>query len=745
VLSVSADVPDELNFVSEDLVDTVQSAANSTRSWRVLLVDDDEDVRLTTMHVLKGAIILGRPLHFLEAGSAAEARALLREERDIAVALIDVVMESDDAGLRLVKFIREEVGLLDTRIVLRTGQPGYAPEQEVIRDYDINDYKTKSELTSGKLYATLTAALRSYDQLCTINANRRGLETIVRASAELMTVLDMGAFAASVIQHIGHLLDQPVEGIVACRESDATEIFHILVTTDAFAAFAGLTLDTFDDTSTRNTIEEVIRSQHNRYTNGSVTLFVRSSLGRDMVVHLRMPAALDDYEHQLLNVFSTNITVCLDNVALVGRLHEQAFFDSLSRLPNRISFVEKIKEAFGTERATQLTLAVVDIDHFAEANDAFGQTYGDRLLRAIAIRLSGAVGPDVVLARIAGDTFGILGPDDVVNPAFLRDIFRTDFVVDGNQHAVSATFGLARLSEVDSVNYAMQDASIALKRAKLEQRGHYCYYTREMGGEVRARVHLMQDLRKALGAGSLFLMFQPQVNLASGKVVGAETLLRWRTESGQLVPPDQFIPLAEDSGLIVAIGDWVLRSACEQAVALEREGFTDFRMAINVSVVQFRHPDFIAMLERAIAETGVKPINVELEITESVAMLDPEHIVKLLHRIKTYGFTVAIDDFGTGFSSLAYLQRLPVDRLKIDRGFVSRLEYDGEGKNIAEMIIDLGRNLGMDVIAEGIEDTAQADYLRKLGCHEGQGYLYARPLDETALREWLRAHPAWET
>lgn len=733
---MSAESADDLTYADEDPAG--QPNEISKRSWRILLVDDDEDVRLTTMHVLKGAVIMGRPLQFLQAGSAAEARALLASERDIAVALVDVVMESDDAGLRLVRYIREEVGLLDTRIVLRTGQPGYAPEQEVIRDYDINDYKTKSELTSSRLFATLTAALRSYAQLCTINANSRGLEVIVSASAELMRVLDFKEFANHVVQHVSSLLTYPIEGFVCCHE-EAEDSYQISFATDAFAPYVGRSLGTVDDETANAAINAAIAGQNSHYLPDCAALFVRSSLGRDMVVFFLLPTPIEEYEHQLLDVFCSNITVCLDNAALVGRLHDQAYFDPLSRLPNRASFVEKIKEVFGTEAAAHLTLAMVDIDHFSEANDAFGQIYGDRLLRAIAIRLSGAVGPNVVLARVAGDTFGLLGPDDIVNPTFLSSLFRTDFVVDGNDHAVSATFGLAQLSEVDSVNYAMQDASIALKRAKLESRGHYCYYTREMGGEVRARVHLMQDLRKALGAGSLFLMFQPQVNLLTGKPVGAETLLRWRTESGQLVPPDQFIPLAEDSGLIVAIGDWVLRGACEQVVALARDGFANFRIAINVSVVQFRHPDFIGMLERAIGETGVDPVNVELEITESVAMLDPKHIIDLLNRIKQYGFTVAIDDFGTGFSSLAYLQRLPVDRLKIDRGFVSRLEFEGEGKNIAEMIIDLGRNLGMNVIAEGIEDAAQADYLRDLGCHEGQGYLFARPLDDAGLREWLRA------
>ena len=728
---------EELQFVSED-DDSGEQIPSAGRCWRILLVDDDEDVHVATRYALKNAVILDRPLEFLHAGSAAEAKALLQKEANIAVAFVDVVMETKDAGLLLVKYIREVAGLLDTRIILRTGQPGYAPENNVIRDYDINDYRTKSELTSGKLYATITAALRSYSQIRTINANRRGLALIVRASADLMMIMDIREFAANVIVQVATLLNLPQDGLICFRRAEANGGFQVAAAAGRFAQYRGQALDALADPLIGSMMERAVSDKRNEFLEGCTTLFVGSSLGRDMVVFIETPLLLEDNERQLIEVFCTNIAVCLDNASLVARLHDQAYFDPLSRLPNRANFIEKIEEAFGSEKASKLTLAVIDIDHFAEANDAFGHHYGDRLLRAIAVRLSAALGPEVVLARVAGDAFGLLGSDRMVNPTFLAELFRTDFVVDGNEHTVSATFGLARLSEVDSAADAMQDASIALKRAKLEHRGHYCYYTRSMGGEARARVHLMQDLRRALGAGSLFLLFQPQINLESGRPVGAETLLRWRTDDGQLVPPDQFIPMAEDSGLIVAIGDWVLRGACQQLVALVNEGFVNFRMAVNVSVVQFRHPDFIGMLERVIADTGVNPVSVELEITESVAMLDPERIVSLLNRVKEFGFTVAIDDFGTGFSSLAYLQRLPVDRLKIDRGFVSRITLDGEAKNIAEMIIDLGHNLGMAIIAEGVEDALQADYLRARGCHEAQGFLYARPLDAPALLQWLR-------
>ena len=522
---------DELRFISED-DGGGQSSQAALRNWRILLVDDDADVHLATVYALNGQTILGRPLEFLHAHSASEAMTLLQQDGGIAVAIIDVVMESNDAGLHLVKFIREEAGLLETRIILRTGQPGYAPEDDAIRNYDINDCKTKSELTSGKLHATLTAALRSYSQIRTINANRRGLAMIVSASAELMTVLDMREFGLCVIARIATLLGLPCEAMVGIRDAESQGDLRIVAAAGRFSPHQGKALDTLADEGIHGRMESAAGARRNEFADDGVLLFVGSSLGRDLVVFIETQTPLEDNERQLVEVFCTNIAVCLDNVALVARLKEHAYFDPLSRLPNRTHFIEKIKEVFASGKAAELTLAVVDIDHFAEANDAFGHHYGDRLLHAISSRLGAAVGPDVVLARIAGDAFGVLGGDGIVNPTFLGELFRTDFVVDGNAHTVSATFGLARLSEVDSVNYAMQDANIALKRAKLEHRGHYCYYTRSMGGEVRARVQLMQGLRQALGGGCLYLLFQPQINLDSGRPIGAEALLRWRTESG---------------------------------------------------------------------------------------------------------------------------------------------------------------------------------------------------------------------
>ncbi len=258
-----------------------------------------------------------------------------------------------------------------------------------------------------------------------------------------------------------------------------------------------------------------------------------------------------------------------------------------------------------------------------------------------------------------------------------------------------------------------------------------------MGVEIRERVSLMHALRSGFGRGELFLAYQPQIDLASRRPFGAEALLRWRLADGRLVPPDRFIPIAEYSGLIVEIGAWVLREACAELVRLRAAGHRDFTMSINVSQAQFRHPAFVEVLRRALVESGAPPQYVELEITESMAMEDPRHLAEILGEVKRTGVSIAIDDFGTGFSSLSHLQRLQIDRLKIDRTFVSEITESARGSSIAEMVIQLGRNLGLSVIAEGVEDERQAQILSSLGCPLAQGFLFSRPLSPEGLREWL--------
>jgi EAL domain-containing protein (putative c-di-GMP-specific phosphodiesterase class I) len=303
---------------------------------------------------------------------------------------------------------------------------------------------------------------------------------------------------------------------------------------------------------------------------------------------------------------------------------------------------------------------------------------------------------------------------------------------------LSATLGLVRLCEHDgNGSDALKDADIALKRAKSQQRSGHFYFTRSMGVEIRERVRMMHALRTAFSKNELFVMYQPQIDLRTRRPVGAEALLRWRTADGKFVSPDRFIPIAEYSGLIIELGEWVMRTACHELVALRKAGHQEFTMSINVSQVQFRHPLFLQMLKQALADTGAPPEYVELEITESMAMEEPNLLIEMLAQIKQTGVSIAIDDFGTGFSSLSYLQRLQIDRLKIDRAFVTEITHSARGSSIAEMVIQLGRNLGLSVIAEGVEDERQAQILYALGCPMAQGFLFAKPMTADVLDAWL--------
>ena len=732
-----SDAHDDLVFLDE--APPANAPAQGSRpTWRILVVDDDADVHSTTTFALANLEVQGRPLEFLHAYSAREARELLARVPGIAVVLLDVVMEQPDAGLHLVRHIRETLGLQEVRIILRTGQPGYAPEMDAIRDLDINDYRTKSELTRTKLYTAVAAAVRCYQQLHTLTLGRVALERIARAGAELMNLHVPRDIARAVLSHAAAVLLQEAGGVLCVSDNGGLQVLGAAGTC---IAFEGGAMERHPDPELHALVARALRERASQYTPERLALYFAGKSGRDFAAGLYLAEPLTEGRRRLLDVFSSVVAVGVDNLELVGRLNDAAFYDSLTGLPNRASLIEqldaRLAAARSSEVASHVTLALVDLDHFAESNDALGHQFGDMLLMAVAGRLQASLA-GLVLARIGGDTFAVLGADEACTPQALHALFASPFAIDGQDVRASATMGLVRLREHDGSGAdALKDADIALKRAKTRQRGGHFYFSRSMGVEIRERVDLMHALRSGFGRGELFLDYQPQIDLASRRPFGAEALLRWRTADGRLVPPDRFIPIAETSGLIVEIGAWVLREACAELVRLRAAGHLAFTMSVNVSQAQFRHPQFVAMLQRALAETGAPPAYVELEITESMAMEDPRHLAEILGEVKRTGVSIAIDDFGTGFSSLSHLQRLQVDRLKIDRAFVSEITGSARGSSIAEMVIQLGRNLGLSVIAEGVEDERQAQILSTLGCPLAQGYLFSRPLSPAALREWL--------
>lgn len=740
MLPMNANSDDETLFVIEDLAERLDEPA--ARKWRVLIVDDDTAVHQATEFALNGIKIMGRALEFLHAYSGEEGAQVLRREKDIAVILLDVVMERADAGLTLVHTIRNELANLEVRIILRTGQPGYAPEIEAIRDYDINDYKLKTELSGTALYTTLTTAIRSYEQIHAINASRRGLDMIIQASSALLAHHGVCEFAAGVITQIAGLLGLDPNGIV-CALDQGQELpqARIIAAGGHYLDWIGQPLSAFaDEPQVAEALATAFHERRNHFGSQATTLFFAGEAGHDMVAYVKTHWTVREIDQRLLEVFCTNIARSFDNVLLFAKVNDHAYFDQVLRIPNRLAFVQAV-DALIEGGGEGHTLAMVDIDHFSQVNDALGLPYGDALLKTVTARMRDQLPQGVLLARVGGDAFGLLGADHQMAPDMIRSLFADPFLIDDNKQHVSATVGLVRLSDVNS-NGAdiLKAANIALNRAKEGQRGEHCYFTQDMAFETRNRLRLLQDLRTAFDYDHLFVVYQPQLSLAARQLIGVEALLRWRLEDGTFVPPERFIPLAESSGLILPLGAWVMRTACHAQMRFMRDsGCKQLRMAVNVSVAQFRHPGFLTMVDSILTETRIDPELLELEITESVAMLDPNFMVGMVNSLKERRITVAVDDFGTGFSSLSYLEKLKVDRLKIDRSFVSQMAQGGSSVRIVETIISLGQALDLDVIAEGVETEAEALMLADMGCHEAQGYLFSRPLQDGQLLAYLSA------
>lgn len=740
---------DELLDIVDDSDDGLVSAKKSTLApWRVLIVDDEKDVHSATLFALGDLVIAGRPLEFLHAYSAAEGRRIMETTPLIAVILLDVVMETGDAGLQLVRAIRDELGCTDTRIILRTGQPGYAPELEVIRDYDINDYKTKSELTRTRLVTSLTTAIRSYEQLRSIIEGRRKLDHLVRTSPGLFARHSLDDFAKGALLQVAALLEVEPHGVFCARRglgigNEERERYCVVSAQGRHSGEMGRAIEEISDRRLADLLQRCCREQCNLHEPDAIVLHFGSAGDCLAVLFLETRHPLNEMERQLLEVMSVSMAVGLENVMLFQRLNFSAYFDPLCRLPNRAQFVSLIDQRLKSNERSWTTM-LLDVDHFSDINAALGHQTGDLLLVAVAKRLRAGLPAEVAVARVSGGAFGLLGPDAVLDPEKVLSMFEQSIVVDGQSLMIQPFLGLERLSEAEgSGTDVFKNANIALGRAKSERRSRWQYFTREMQVATQQRLSLLHDLRHAADAKrGLSLYYQPQIEIASGRVIGAEALMRWKNDRGEDVPPYRFIPLAEYSHLIIELGEWALCTACEQLVEWDRAGHHNLRMSVNVSIAQFRDPNFVTMARRCIQDSGVDPKKIELEVTETMALTESESVLEALYKLKDFGVSIAIDDFGSGFSSLNHLHRLPINRLKIDRTFVADLYAGGSGASIAEMIVKLGRMFGMSVIAEGVETSEQFEALRRMGCHEVQGFLFSRPVPAAEFDALLRNPPA---
>ncbi|XOV80589.1 MAG: EAL domain-containing protein [Aestuariibacter sp.] len=722
---------DELIFMDEEEHDEGASDGLSG-TWNVLVVDDDEEIHSVTRLALSDLVLNGKNLTFHHAYSGAEALEFLKENGDqIAVLLLDVVMESDDAGLQVAKKIREDLKLEEPRIILRTGQPGYAPEESVIKEYDINDYKTKTELTRSKLVTTIIASLRSYQQILTINQSRKGLEKIIGSAANLLEEHSVKGFCEGVVEQISSLIGLDAGGVLCARAGSVLDKdedgVYVLGAAGELASFINARLETIHNEKIITQVTQCLNKKDHIFGEDFSVLYMDSS-GYEAAVYIQAGNEISDVNRQLLEVFLSSVSVGYENVNLFHQLRNAAFRDWLTKLPNRNEFINMLDNLNRTDNEFDAdVVALVDISHFSDINDGLGQEAGNQLLISVSERMAEHFGEKVLMARIGADVFGIIGPDSLVSPQGIQNLFNVPFKAGDHTLPINVTIGLARLLESASGINLLKQTNIALNRAKKNLTANYEFYAPEMEEKTTWRLGMIRQLRADFGERKLQVWFQPQVDLMTEKVVGMEALLRWPSKDGGYVSPAVFVPLAEYSGLIIEIGAWVLEESIERLKSLQNLGYTDLRVAVNISMPQFRDPQFVPLIKNTVEKMEIEPKNLELEITESLVMDEPQIVVESLKELKNTGIQIAIDDFGTGFSSMSYLQQLPLDRLKVDRAFVNEIE-PGKQAFIAETIVTLGQKLGLKTIAEGIEKKEQATYLLKLGCDEAQGYFYAKPM-----------------
>ncbi|WP_201834571.1 putative bifunctional diguanylate cyclase/phosphodiesterase [Microvirga zambiensis] len=437
---------------------------------------------------------------------------------------------------------------------------------------------------------------------------------------------------------------------------------------------------------------------------------------------------------------------------LLGRAHQElhvlAHQDALTGLPNRVVLREKLEQALASMRPQGRTVAVsyLDLDHFKDVNDSFGHETGDELLKAVADRLRSCIPPGDgqvrnLISRFGGDEFAILQTgirrpeESAVLAKRVVEALQEPFSVNGQEIFIGTSIGIALAQRHMNSSQILKNADMALYHAKADGRGTFRFFEPEMDAQLQARRVLEVDLRKAMGNDEFELYYQPQINIEANEIGGFEALLRWHHPERGLVPPAEFIPVIEDTGLIGPLGDWIIEEACKEAASWPR----DINVAVNLSPIQFRNRGLVQSVTRALAISGLAPHRLELEITESVLLQDSETTVSTLHQLRRLGVRIAMDDFGTGYSSLSYLRSFPFDKIKIDQSFVREMSQRTDCLAIVQSVANLGASLGMPTVAEGIETEDQLRQIQAAGCTDAQGYYFGRPKPARELVHTLAA------
>ncbi len=697
----------------------------------ILIVDDDAAM-LQSLSFLLGA--KGFVAETADSGPAALGKL---ESRSYEIMLLDLQMP-DMRGEEVLRYVTERN--LETKVIVVSGETSIATVKETLREgaYDF----VRKPYDPGELLTTVANALtrsglerQTREMTQALEESERLHRYIVNHSPDFVYVLDaQGCFT---------FVNDRAEDLLGYRREDLVgKHFSMLIHDEDLPQARYVFCERRTGKRASRDVELRLRVNSNaRAVRFFETYVLPISLHSAGIYNPAGTGGLGEF----LGTYgcARDITDRKRNEEL---LNYQAYHDLLTSLPNLVLFQDRLSQSLAQARrhGHQLAVMYLDLDRFKLINDSLGHGAGDQVLRTTAERVVSCLRDEDTLARIGADEFTLLLPqignreDAVVVAEKILARIREPQVVAGHEVFSSASIGIALYPNAgESVETLVQSADVAMYHVKSSGKDGFRFFSDEMYTSYSSHLALEQDLHRAVEANQLEVFFQPKVDVRDCRVVGMEALLRWQHPEKGLLSPSEFIPLAEESGMIIPIGDWVLRATCREICRWRDQGLEPVKVSVNISAIQIEQEDFIPKILAALEETGLDGSCLEIEITEHGLVKKREQIVATLRQLASHGITIAIDDFGTGYSSLAYLQQFPIHTLKIDRSFVQGIETTGQEACLVDAIAAMARGLKLHLVAEGVETPAQLDYLKKRGCNEVQGYLFSRPVSAEKTLELL--------
>ncbi|CAM2887427.1 EAL domain-containing protein [Pseudoalteromonas distincta] len=712
---------------------------------KILTVEDDINYQNALTNSLKEIQVdEGCTIEILVANSISQAALVLSSHPDIALTFIDVVLEEDDSGLRLVDTIREVLGNSDMRIVLLTGQPGFAPEQHVMKSLDIDEYWNKSDVSAEKLQSIVTSNLRTWQYISQISSARKGLQLVLDASRSINSKHDMRSFSKAVLEEISNILNITDGGGIICSSGGSNTKALISTANGCFDGFEGqlveqeiLNSDIYTDFELAITEQRHVFSKHH-----TVFYFETKNLdNKSYVTIVKSDNSIGEQNEYLLKVFSENVNTGFANIALLNKLTELAYTDVSLNLHNRNWLTREIRNMNLHEQYRTL-LVVFEVEQFEEKAFTFGHDFCQILLSEVYKNIKLTFAPfSPRIAVINNSSFGLLVNTDVeiskeMIAVLNRPVCQIQMV---RQYADVRILEMALRSVLSfSPEKIISIAESSLSDSHLTS-SKYIKHNQEKTEALTKRFSLMAKLRAAIGSGTLEVALQPKMDLVNLMPVGFEALARWQLKDGSFISPEVFIELAETAGLISELDCVIFDKILATIQELKNKGI-NLPVAFNASAFDLANPQYFDRIAQKIHEVNIDPSMLELEITETQAISNYDLIRESLEKFMALGIKVSIDDFGTGYSSISHITEITANILKIDRCFICDIEHNTDNQYILEMIVNLAKRFNFSIIIEGIETLEQCNWAKKIGCNVAQGYYFSKPLFVKDLIEWLKQY-----